>query len=146
MVLGLSSIQLEAFLAVSQTLNFTLAAEKLHVTQSALSQRIINLENELGTTLLIRDRAGIRLTEVGSSLVRFCQVKNSFEDEFLSSIHSNNRTELSGIIRIGGFSSVSNSIILPSLSALMKQNSKIKLQLISKELSDLYSLLKTWRN
>ncbi len=140
--MGLSTTQLEAFLAVSQTLNFTLAAEKLHVTQSALSQRIINLESELGTTLLIRDRSGIRLTEVGSSLVRYCQVKNSFEDEFISSIRSQDKTELSGTIRIGGFSSVTNSVILPALSSLLKQHSNLKLQLVSKELSDLFSLLK----
>lgn len=140
--MGLSTTQLEAFLAVSQTLNFTLAAEKLHVTQSALSQRIINLESELGTTLLIRDRAGIRLTEVGSALVRYCQVKNSFEEEFLSSIRSQDKAVLSGTIRVGGFSTVTNSVILPSLSSLLKQNTKMKLQLVSREWSDLFSLLK----
>ncbi len=80
-----SSSHLEAFFAVSQTLNFTQAASKLHITQSALSQRILNFEKELGLTLFIRDRAGLRLTETANKIVRYCQQKNNLEIEVLAS-------------------------------------------------------------
>lgn len=43
----------------------------------ALSQRVLILEEELGTTLFIRDRAGLKLTDSALGLIRYCQMKNS---------------------------------------------------------------------
>ncbi|MFM8314231.1 MAG: LysR family transcriptional regulator, partial [Deltaproteobacteria bacterium] len=71
--MSISSSQLDAFFACSQTGNFTKAAKLLHLTQSALSQRILNLEGELQTTLFIRERNGIRLTSAGRELVQYCR-------------------------------------------------------------------------
>ena len=51
---------LRAFEAVARHLNFTKAADELHVTQSAVSHQVRNLEAFLGTALF--DRAGGRLT------------------------------------------------------------------------------------
>src|SRR5688572_17239087 len=101
---SLPSLQLDAFVAVAQTQNFSKAAEKLHITQSALSQRVMNLEAELNATLFIRDRTGVQLTELGQELLRYCQNKEALENEFLSKLHAEKKTELSGEIRIGGFS------------------------------------------
>src|ERR1700683_3915215 len=103
--MSLSSSQLDAFTAVAQGLSFTKAALKLHVTQSALSQRILNLEDELETTLFIREKSGLSLTEVGLELLRHCQTRSTLEDDFLSSIKSKTNN-LSGTLRIAGFSSV----------------------------------------
>lgn len=140
--MALSSAQLEAFIAVAQTLSFTQAAERLYITQSALSQRVLNLEKELETTLFIRDRSGLKLTEVGSKLVRYCQLKNSLEDDFLAGLKSKDSIELAGVLRIGGFSSVMCSVVLPSLANLLKTHRKLKIQTVSREMSDLLNLLK----
>lgn len=139
--MGLSSIQLDAFVAVTQTLNFTKAAKKLHVTQSALSQRILNLEQELQVTLFIRDRAGLKLTETALELVRYCQSKNNLEDEFISKLQSKDEG-LAGVLRIGAFSSVMRSVVLPSISNIVKKNPKFKIQLLTKEMDELPNALK----
>jgi DNA-binding transcriptional LysR family regulator len=136
----LSSLQLEAFYAIAKAGNFTVAASELHVTQSALSQRILNLERELDTTLVIRDRAGLRLTEIGQNLLRFCQTQSALEADFLSQIKS--KETLGGVIRIGGFSSVMRSVILPSLSFLINENPLLKLEFHIRETHELLSLLK----
>lgn len=138
----ISSNYLDAFLAVSQTLNFTKAAEKLHITQSALSQRIINLENELETSLFIRDRAGLRLTEAALKLVRYCQIKSNLEAEFLNQLKSTNPHEVAGSIRIGGFSSVMSSVTLTALAPLIKKNPQVQLQIFNEEMHALFELLK----
>ena len=52
--MGLSSLQLDAFFAAAKALNFSQAAEDLHITQSALSQRIKALEKDLDLTLFTR--------------------------------------------------------------------------------------------
>jgi DNA-binding transcriptional LysR family regulator len=49
--------------------SFSAAAEALSYTQSAVSQSIARLESETGTTLVVRDRRGIRPTAAGESLV-----------------------------------------------------------------------------
>lgn len=61
--------QMSYFLTTVKYLNMTEAAEKLNMTQSALSRSILAMENELGVTLLIRDkRKKLRLTAEGSTV------------------------------------------------------------------------------
>lgn len=59
---------LKTFLEVSRTRHFGQAAERLHVTQSAVSARIKLLEEALGTELFVRKRNDLRLTASGSRL------------------------------------------------------------------------------
>src|SRR5215468_10989405 len=57
--------QLRTFRAVAEALNFTRAAERLHLTQSAVSHQIKALEQELGEPLFIRAKRGVKLSEAG---------------------------------------------------------------------------------
>src|ERR1700674_3769757 len=49
--------------------SFSAAAEALSYTQSAVSQAVARLEAETGTTLVVRDRRGVRATAAGATLV-----------------------------------------------------------------------------
>jgi len=60
---------LEDFLALAQTLNFSKAAEERHVTQSAFSRRIRQLETWVGTSLIDRATYPSRLTDAGERFV-----------------------------------------------------------------------------
>lgn len=61
--------ELRYFLTVAEELHFTRAAERLYVSQPALSKQIRALERQLGAPLFVRDRSGVRLTEVGTALL-----------------------------------------------------------------------------
>ena len=60
--------QIRYFLALSDTLNFTRAAEQCHVSQPALTQAIRRLETELGGELVHRDGRHTELSELGQTL------------------------------------------------------------------------------
>lgn len=63
----------EDFLALAHTLNFSKAADERHVTQSAFSRRIKQLETWLGTTLIDRATYPSRLTEAGEQFIPVAQ-------------------------------------------------------------------------
>jgi DNA-binding transcriptional LysR family regulator len=57
--------QLKYFLAVADKLNYGRAAERLNVTQPAVTRAVQGLENELGVTLFLRDKRRVQLTPTG---------------------------------------------------------------------------------
>ncbi|HEX8335248.1 MAG TPA: LysR family transcriptional regulator, partial [Pyrinomonadaceae bacterium] len=57
--------QLRTFREVAEALSFTRAAQKLNMTQSAVSHQIKALERELGEPLFIRAKGGVRLSDAG---------------------------------------------------------------------------------
>ncbi|MFD0504959.1 LysR family transcriptional regulator [Streptomyces chiangmaiensis] len=61
--------QLEHFVAVAEEANFTRAAARLHVVQSAVSATIKSLERELGMPLLDRNSKRVLLTDAGAALL-----------------------------------------------------------------------------
>jgi len=60
---------LEAFVAVAETGSFSTAAERVHITQPAISKRIAQLEDTLGCRLFDRISRTIYLTEAGRALL-----------------------------------------------------------------------------
>ena len=64
---------LKTFLEVSRTRHFGRAAEALYLTQSAVSFRIRQLENQLGVNLFTRHRNNIRLTSAGEKLLPYAE-------------------------------------------------------------------------
>ncbi len=73
----------EALLAVIDTGSFEHAAALLHLTPSAVSQRVSSMEAELGTPLVIRGRP-CRATTAGTRLVQYLRRSRLLEEEFLA--------------------------------------------------------------
>lgn len=62
--------QVRTFLEVAASGSFMLAAQRMHLTQTAVSARIRMLEQQLGRHLFVRNRAGARLTLAGERFMR----------------------------------------------------------------------------
>lgn len=138
----ISSLGLAAFYKTAQTLNMTKAASELGLTQSALSQRIMVLEEDLETTLFVREGRQIRLSEQGEHLLRYCQNTANMEDELLEAFKGGTN-ELAGTIRIAGFSSITKSVLIPALAPFFRKNPKVVPDIQDYEMSDLPEVLRT---
>jgi len=136
----ISNLNLEAFLEVARKQNITEAAKVLGVTQSALSQRIMKLEDDLETTLFIRETKNIILTDSGIKLLKYAQNLQQLEEEILFDLKGN-ILELAGKIRIAGYSSVMRSLIIPKLQKVLKDNSQIDFEFSTHEMHELPDIL-----
>ncbi len=83
--MDLDSNQLETFAAVISEGSFEAAARRLHVTPSAVSQRIKGLEQRLGQVLVRRGRPSLP-TEAGTALVRLAEQVALLQSETLAAI------------------------------------------------------------
>ena len=101
----MSLLKYKTLAAVVETGSLTRAADELGCTQSAVSHSIDSLEKELGFTLLLRKRSGIKLTNEGERLMP--AVRNLLSSaEQLNQTASAIRGLDSGTVRIGTFTSV----------------------------------------
>ncbi len=105
--------QLRYLVAVADERNYTRAAEKLFLSQSALSQQIQSLEKEVGSQLLDRSRQGVRLTSTGDILYRHAQRALSELDSALVAMR-----EIEGLqrgrLRVGVVQTI-NAYLMPAV-------------------------------
>lgn len=89
---------LRAFVAVVEGGGFTRAAERLHRTQSTVSQQIKRLEVRLGAALLKRNTRGIDITAQGELLLGYARRLLALNEEALAALAE---TRLQGHVRLG---------------------------------------------
>ena len=119
---------LTAFLAVAESGSFSTAAERLFLTQPAVSKRIAQLEQQLGTRLFDRVGRRIRLTEAGEALLpRARQVLLDLED--MSRAISNLTGTVSGTLRIGTSHHIGLHRLPPVLRRFSREYPDVKLDI-----------------
>jgi DNA-binding transcriptional LysR family regulator len=106
--------QLAAFCAVVERRSFSQAAERLHVTQPAISLQVRALEKRLGTQLLDRSGRRVEPTDAGWRLYRGAQRLLALEEQIVSDVAASTEGELEGQLVIGA-STGPAAIVLPIL-------------------------------
>jgi DNA-binding transcriptional LysR family regulator len=112
--------------------SFSAAADALSYTQSAVSQSIARLEAEMGTTLVIRDRRGVRPTAAGATLVThaeaiFAQVEAAESD--LAAVLG----VRSGRLRVASFPSAGATLMPLAVAAFRRAHPDVALTLAEGE-------------
>ncbi|KAA1187960.1 HTH-type transcriptional regulator HdfR [Photorhabdus heterorhabditis] len=116
---------LKTFLEVSKTRHFGRAAESLYLTQSAVSFRIRQLENQLGANLFTRHRNNIRLTAAGERLVPYAEsLMNTWQLAKKEITHASQHTELT----IGATASLWEAYLTPWLQDFYKKHQGLRLE------------------
>jgi DNA-binding transcriptional LysR family regulator len=117
----------EAFYWVATLKSVSRAAEKLYLTQSAMSARIAALEDELGVLLLDRRDKQFRLTVAGTRFVTYAHKLMDLQREIKTELGAGQTPELS--LRIGAIESVLHSWLIPWIETLREAQPGLELEL-----------------
>ena len=112
--------QLQAFCEVVAQSSFSKAAERLGVTQPAVSLQVRALEKRLGTQLLDRSGRRVEPTEAGQKLYRSAQRLLALEEEIVSELADDATGELAGTLEIGA-STGPGGVVLSQLLCVFAQ-------------------------
>lgn len=129
--------QLEAFLVIVREGSFAAAAERLSLTQSTISARIHDLEDELGLVLFDRSKRQVQLTYQGRELVVYAErASDAFNDikRKLSPAEG-----LSGILRVGVIELIAVSWLSELTSLVRSRYPRVTLQFEVSLNPDLFS-------
>jgi DNA-binding transcriptional LysR family regulator len=112
--------QLAAFCAVVERKSFSQAAERLGVTQPAVSLQVRSLEKRLGRKLLDRSGRRVEPTEAGLALYKGAQRLLALEDQLLGELADADEGELGGTLEVGA-STGPGSTVVPVLLCEFRQ-------------------------
>ena len=129
------------FCEVAKTGNFTKAAEKLFVSQSAVSQAIMQLEDRLGCKLFNRNARGVRLTYEGGILYSYASNAVSLIENAQKKI-MNMKGLRAGEIKIGASDTTCSLFLLPLLDKFYTAYPEIHISVINRTTRELIKLLK----
>lgn len=119
---------LEAFVEAAQLGSFTLAAERLRLTPSAVSRRVAQLEDELGVSLFHRTTRALRLSDDGRAFFeRACNALRELSEARDSMLRLRDRP--SGLLRAVVPSIVGRHVLVPRLPRFLAQNPDLHLEL-----------------
>ncbi len=129
------------FYHAAANLSFSIAAERLFITQSAVSQTIKHLEEELATPLFLRKARQLQLTVEGEIL--FHHIEQAYQAIKIgeSKLHAIQNLE-AGEIRLGASDTVCKYYLLPYLEQFNQRYPQITLRVINRTSIQILQLLK----
>lgn len=131
----------EIFLKIVETQSLTKTAAYFGYTQSAVSQLVKAMETELGVSLLIRSKSGVRLTAEGEYLLPgFRQIVAGERGLFERTLELQNLN--AGLIRIGIFTSLSCQWLPPYLKRFREEYPNIGFELLQGDSSEISEWLR----
>ena len=134
--------QYKLFYTTAISGSFSEAAKKLFITQSAVSQQIRALENELGVLLFARGRKGATLTPQGKLLFDYAErAMNEFENA--ETLFARMKTLDEGSLRIGAGDTITRHFLLPRLEKFHSKYPGIKIEIINRVTDETLTKLKS---
>ena len=140
--MSLLSPPLLAFLAVVRHGTVHGAGKALRLTQTGVTQRIRLLERDLRATLFVRSRMGMKLTEEGEALLRYCQGAEELEGRALSQIGGGGK-ERTAFVTVAGPTSVMTARIVDQCAPLYAAWPNLNLSFLIADAGERIGLLRS---
>jgi LysR family transcriptional regulator, cyn operon transcriptional activator len=116
---------LRYFTALAESLNFTRAAERVHVTQSTLSHQIQQLEEEIGELLFERVGKRVLITEPGELFLSYAIKALDQVDQGLGALKESSRG-LTGTLRIGSTHTFNQGFLPECIATMLVRHPTVK--------------------
>lgn len=129
------------FYHVAKNSSFSDAAAKLHVSQSAISQAIKNLEQKTGSQLFFRKTREIKLTSEGELLFKHIEQAYNFIKTGESKLLEAQNLE-HGEIRVGVSDTICKYYLIDPIGKFIKKHPKVKIQVINRTSHQIQDILK----
>ncbi|MEW4398707.1 LysR family transcriptional regulator [Agrobacterium tumefaciens] len=120
--------RLAYFVAVVDAGSFTKAADSLGITKAVVSQQVARLEQEVGTTLLLRTTRRLQTTEIGKTFHARCVSILREAEEALAEL-AQARTKPKGMLRIAAPHDYGTSVIVPVVTAFTRRYPECRVEL-----------------
>ncbi|WP_116964105.1 LysR family transcriptional regulator [Fastidiosibacter lacustris] len=133
---------LQAFIAVEKAGTVHSAADVLHLTQTAVTQRIKSLEEKLNVSLFVRSRKGMQLTSEGQILLRYCHDIQKLENTYLRSLNMHQSENIIPI-KIVSSSTLMKTRIVEPVAKIAKAYPQLRFHLQIQDIENRHDLLKT---
>jgi LysR family transcriptional regulator, transcriptional activator of the cysJI operon len=130
--------QLAAFCAVVERKSFSQAAERLSVTQPAVSLQVRSLEKRLGRKLLDRSGRRVEPTEAGLALYRGAQRMLALEGQLIDELEAGEQGELRGALEVGASTGPGSTVVPVLLCEFQRENPGVA---VSLSISDTQSVV-----
>lgn len=128
-----------SLLAVAEEQNFTKAAERLSLTQPAISQHIKQLEEGLGVLLFTRGKGAIRPTDAGETVIRYARRFNTLYERMTMAI-ADQEKQLTRL-RVGVTHTAESNIVAEVLAEYGNLNPGIVITILTDTIKNLYDRL-----
>lgn len=134
--------KLETFVAVCDTKSFTKAAEILSLTQPAVSQHIKRLEEELNTTLFLRKKGELLLSDEGEIVLTYAKRMIALCDKMRDKVK--NAKSRVNRIRIGITHTQESGLLMDVLSKIALGDDSLQITFITDNIKNLYDMLENF--
>lgn len=131
----LSPELLRSFVAVVQTGSFTLASERVSLSQSTVSQHVRRLEDILGCALLERDTRNVRPTRQGDALFHYAGNILGLMEEAFAAVSG---PALNGTVRLGLSEDFASLRLTAALASFQQRNPEVELHIATGMSGDLF--------
>ena len=135
-------VKVNTILAVAELKNFTRAAEKLGITQPAISHHISSLEEELGVKLFIRQKGEFHPTEECETVIRYAKRLRAINEKMLSDIRDHKR-QLTRL-RVGITHTAESNLIAEVLAKYSGSESGVSVTITTDTIKNLYEKIENY--
>ncbi len=134
-------LKIKTLLTVAEEKNFTKAAEKLNLTQPAVSHQINLLEEELNTQIFIRKKGDIVPTQSGEIIINYAKRINAMYNKLKDEITASNRHIN---IKLGITHTAESNQITEIIGSYLKENPAVKVTIITDTTKELYKMVNNY--
>ena len=135
--------QLKMVNAVARTGSIARAAEQLHCVPSNITNRLKQLESELGTPLFTRVGRGLKISAAGEIFLGYSERILALVDEAKRAV--DDQAEPSGLLRLGAIESCAGGRLPPLLAQYHRRYPKVSVELVTGTWSQLFTELQHQR-